>query len=91
MSRDAFWVLVMCLLLLFAFAYAGLYWWAAFMLAFTALLGIFEWLALKVTGKTLSQQFGELRKRKRWVADALLLLLFVSSLALIIHLIAMGR
>ncbi len=89
MSRDAWLVLGMCFLLVFAFAYAGLYWWAAFMLAFTVLLGVFEWLALKITGKTLSQQFGEFRAKHRWKADALLLLLVAAVLGLVLHLIAM--
>lgn len=89
MSQDAVVVLVCCLLLIMSFAYAGLTWWAAFLTALTVLLGAFEWLALRVTGKTLSQQFGELRKKNRYKADALLVLLLIATMALCYHLITM--
>ncbi len=67
----------------------GLWWWVGFLTAFTLLLGVFELLAWKYTGKTLSAMFGELRAKNQLKADVFLLAFIVAALALVLHLIAM--
>ncbi len=89
LSRDAFLVLVACVTLILAFLWAGLVEWAAFLTAFTILLGIAEFIVMRVTGKTLSARFGEFRARRPLVANLLLLLLLAAMVGLVLHLIAM--
>ncbi len=89
MSADAFIVMTVCFLLVFAFLFAGLADWALFLLAFTFLLGLAEWIVVKKTGKTLSRRFGEFRARHPLYANILLILLLAAAIALVLHLIAM--
>ncbi len=57
-------VLVAFAVLLAGFAAAGLWWWFAFTLALLALLGVFELLAVRYTGLTLSGQYTKLVREK---------------------------
>ena len=83
---DAVVVLCIATTLVAAFWLAGLHFWAWFWVGLIALLGSFELGAKLATGRTLSQQFWDFRKRKPKTAWWLTGLLAVLWLGLLAHL-----
>ena len=64
-------ILVAFGVLLVAFAVSGLWWWFAFTLALLAVLGVFELLAVRKTGMTLSAQYTKLVRERPLVGGLL--------------------
>lgn len=60
-------IIVALAALLAAFVLAGLWWWVAFLAAVYLVLGAFEFLAVRRTGRTLSAQWLEFSRRHPWV------------------------
>jgi hypothetical protein len=86
LSRDALSILALFLLLCGVFAWAGMLWWAAFILAVGLVLAGFEWYLDATKGETLSQQFWRLWEEKPKVALALWLALLAAFAAILLHL-----
>jgi hypothetical protein len=86
LSRDTLSILALFLLLCGVFAWAGMLWWAAFILAVGAVLAGFEWYLDATKGETLSQQFWQLWREKPKMALALWLALLATFTAILLHL-----
>ncbi|MFA0781620.1 hypothetical protein [Fervidibacter sacchari] len=71
------------------FAAVGLVWWSLLWVLIGASLALVEYLVWSKTGKTLSEQFGQLLRRKPTIGWLLLAVMGLGFVALIWHLIAM--
>jgi hypothetical protein len=71
------------------FAAVGLLWWSLLWVLIGASLALVEYLAWRKTGKTLSEQFGQLLRTKPDIGWLLLIVMSLGFILLIWHLIAM--
>ena len=83
---DAIWALLAIILLLVPFWLAKLWLWVWLIVAIALVVGIMEGVAVLSSRRTLSQQFGDFRRRHRMAAFALLALLALAWGALLWHL-----
>jgi len=71
------------------FAAVGLVWWSLLWVLIGASLALVEYLVWSKTGKTLSEQFGQLLRRKPAHGWLLIIVMTFGFAALIWHLVAM--
>jgi len=63
---------------------AGLYYWAFFLLSLFALLGVWEVITVRKTGKTLSEHYTDLVRDKK-LLGAILTTIFVAAFGYLIY------
>ncbi len=87
--RDVLMIGGAIVVLIAAFAVAGLVWWSVFLSIVGVSLAAVEYYLWRFKGTTLSKQFGDKLRERPVVGIVLLLLLSITMIGLILHLIAM--
>lgn len=80
-------IVIGCIVLIVTFAFVQLFWWVAFLTALALVLGIFEYLLDRKTGKTLSQRFWDFKSRNPVAGYIVLGVLTLAYAGLVVHLL----